>query len=107
MQFLKVFFAIVGVSIALAALGVGGREFALRMDSHYAPREEQVRHNTFECSQSHTDGLVHEIRDYQDQYRTADDAGKAIIRQRVLQDSESYTCGDLPSDIQSFIQTIR
>ncbi len=107
MKFIASFLGIVGVVGAVLVLTVGGREFGLRMESHYAPREEQVRHNTFECSQSHTDGLVHEVRDYQDQYRTADAAGKAVLRQRVVQDVESYTCGELPSDVESFFQSIR
>lgn len=107
MEFLKGFLATVGVVLVFAALGLAGREYALRMNAHYAPREEQVRHNTFECSQSHSDGIAREIRQYQDQYGAADASGKAVIRQRVLQDAEAYSCGDLPSDVQSFVQTLR
>jgi hypothetical protein len=107
MDFLKGFFAVVGVLIFISAAAVGGRYLSLHSNAYFAPREEQVRHNTFECSQSHTDGLVHEIRDYRDQYGAADSAGKAVLRQRVMQDFNSYTCGDLPSDVQSFVNTIR
>ncbi|MFM0165726.1 hypothetical protein PQR39_35520 [Paraburkholderia sediminicola] len=101
--------AVAGVIAVGSLLTVYGREFALRMDAHYAPREEQVRHNTFECSQSHSDGMAREIRQYQDQYGTADAAGKAIIRQRVLQDAESQNSDacPLPSDVQSFVQSLR
>jgi hypothetical protein len=109
MDFIKGFLAIVGVIVAISLLGIYGREFALRMDAHYAPREEQVRHNTFECSQSHSDGMAREIRQYQDQYGTADAAGKAVLRQRVLQDAESQNSDacPLPSDVQSFVQSLR
>jgi hypothetical protein len=93
----------------LVALGLGGRYVSLRSNQYFGPKEEQVRHNTFECSQSHSDGMAREIRQYQDQYGTADAAGKAIIRQRVLQDAESQNSGDcpLPSDVQSFVQSLR
>jgi hypothetical protein len=106
---LKAFLITVAVVLGIAALGVAGREFSLRMNAHYAPREEQVRHNTFECSQSHSDGMAREIRQYQDQYGAADTAGKAVIRQRVLQDAESQNSDacPLPSDVQSFVQSLR
>lgn len=106
---LKAFFITVAVVLGIAALGVAGREFSLRMNALYAPREEQVRHNTFECSQSHSDGMAREIRQYQDQYGAADAAGKAIIRQRVLQDAESQNSDACPlsSDVQSFVQSLR
>jgi len=107
MDFLKGFLAIAGVIIVIGGLTLAGREYSLRMEAHYAPREEQVRHNTFECSQSHTDGLTHEILDYRDQYGKADAGGKAVIRQRVLGDFNSYTCGDLPESVQSFVNSIR
>jgi hypothetical protein len=106
MEFLKGFFATVGVVIALAALTIGGREFALRMNSHYAPREEQVRHDTFECSASHTDGLAREVRQYMDQYRSADAGGREVLANRIKQEVDSYTCGDLPADVQSFRQSL-
>lgn len=106
MERLKVFvFGVVVVALVLT-LGVVGREYALRMDSHYAPREEQVRHNTFECSQSHTDGLVHELRDYRDQYAHADASGRSVLRDRFMQDFDAYTCGDLPADVRDFAATL-
>jgi len=104
-------FACIGIVIlalaGVAALSVGGSGLNYWLNKTFAPLNEQVRHDTFECSQSHTDGLVHEIRDYRDQYGNADAAGKTVLRQRVMQDFNSYTCGDLPSDVQSFVNSIR
>lgn len=95
--------------VVLAVCGFALRYADLNSNRFFAPREEQVRHNTFECSQSHSDGMAREIRQYQDQYGTADAAGKTIIRQRVLQDAESQNSDacPLPSDVQSFVQSIR
>jgi hypothetical protein len=104
-------FAYIGIGIlalvSVVALSVGGSGLNYWLNKTFSPLNEQVRHDTFECSQSHTDGLVHEIRDYRDQYGRADAAGKAVLRQRVMQDFNSYTCGDLPSDVQSFVNSIR
>jgi hypothetical protein len=99
----------------LVALGLGGRYVSLRSNQYFGPKEEQVRHNTFECSQSHSDGMAREIRQYQDQYNALDPAdpktpgSKVLLRQRVLQDAESQTGNDcpFPSDVQSFVQSLR
>jgi len=109
MDLIKAVLAVAGIVLFITGLTIGGREIALRANAHYAPREEQVRHNTFECSQSHSDGMAREIRQYQDQYGTADAAGKTIIRQRVLQDAESQNSDacPFPSDVQSFVQSLR
>jgi hypothetical protein len=103
-----VLLALGGIALVVA-LSVGGRYVSLRSNQYFAPKEEQVRHNAFECSQSHSDGMAREIRKYQDQYGTADAGGKTIIRQRVLQDAESQNSDDcpLPSDVQSFVQSLR
>jgi hypothetical protein len=115
MDLIKGLLAFAGIVIVIGALGLAGREYSLRMESHYAPREEQVRHNTFECSQSHSDGMAREIRQYQDQYNVLDPndpktpGSKIVIRQRVLQDAESQNSDacPLPSDVQSFVSSLR
>ncbi|WP_321913520.1 hypothetical protein [Paraburkholderia sp. J11-2] len=102
MNTLKITALALGALAAILTLIVGGRELALRMNAHYSPREEQVRHDTFECSASHTDGLVRELRQIRDQYRAADPAGRSALADTFKHDADGFTCGDLPADIQSF-----
>jgi hypothetical protein len=114
-RFAACFFGAIVVIAVISALAIGGREMSLRMNAHYGPREEQVRHNTFECSQSHSDGMAREIRQYQDQYNALDPndpktpGSKTLLRQRVIQDAESQNSDacPLPSDVQSFVQSLR
>jgi hypothetical protein len=113
MEFLKGFFITVGVVIGLTVLGIGGRYVALKSEAYFAPKEEQVRHNTFECNASHADGITREIRQYQDQYNAAgkggDTGAQALLRQRILQEAEAQSNDDCPqpSDVQSFVQSLR
>lgn len=106
-------FAIIGAIIlalaAIAGLAFYGNGLNYVVNKTFSPLNEQVRHNTFECSASHIDGIAREIRQYQDQYRTADADSRIIIRERVLQEAESQT-GDacpLPQDVQLFVQSLR
>ncbi len=98
---------IVLVLAGIAALTFYGNGLGYLVNKTFMPLNEQARHNTFECSASHSDGVAREIRQYQDQYHTADADGKIIIRQRVLEDAEEYTCGDLPPAVQDFVNSIR
>jgi hypothetical protein len=113
MDFIKGFLAIVGVVAFVAVLGFGGRYLALKSEGYFAPKEEQVRHNTFECNASHADGITREIRQYQDQYNAAgkggDTGAQALLRQRILQEAEAQSNDDCPqpSDVQSFVQSLR
>lgn len=114
-RFAAGFFGTLAVIAVIGALAIGGREFSLRMNAHYAPKEEQVRHDTFECSASHSDGMVREIRQYQDQYNALDPAdpktpgSKALISERVRQDAQTQNSDacPFPSDVQSFVQSLR
>jgi hypothetical protein len=100
--------AVLAVLAGVAGLSFYGNGLDYLLNRKFAPLNEQVRHDTFECSASHMDGMAREIRQYQDQYATQDASGRAIIRQRVLQDAESQT-GDcpFPADIQTFVNSLR
>lgn len=98
--------------IIIAVLTVFG--FALNYGGYlnfkfFAPKIEAVRHNTYECGQSHVDGLAREVRQYMDQYRTAaDDGSRTILASRIKQEVDGYTCNDvaLPADVTSFRQSL-
>ncbi len=107
MDLIKGLLAVAGAVIVVSVIGVYGREFALRMDAHYAPREEQVRHDTFDCSASHSDGMVRELRQIRDQYSHADAAGKAALADTFRHEADGVTCYELPADLQSFSNSIR
>jgi hypothetical protein len=99
--------------VGIVAFFSNGLQYAI--NKTFMPLNEQVRHETFECSASHSDGIAREIRQYQDQYNELDPADqktpgtRVVIRQRVLQEAEAQTGTDcpLPQDVQSFVQSLR
>jgi hypothetical protein len=107
MDFLKAAGAVVVGLIVIVALGFGLNYAGLLNARFFAPRVEQVRHDTFECSASHADGMVRELRQIRDQYRTADAAGRAALADTFKHDADGFTCYELPADLQSFYSSIR
>lgn len=101
--------AVIAVLAAIMGLSFGGTGLNYWLYKTFAPKVEQVRHQTFECSASHSDGIAREIRQYQDQYTTADADSRIVIRQRVLQEAEAQTGTDcpLPTDVQTFVSSLR
>jgi hypothetical protein len=113
----KATLAVIGVIIlalaAIAGISIYGNGLSYFLNKTFSPLNEQVRHQTFECSASHADGMAREIRQYQDQYRKAqrdnDTGAQAIIAQRVVQEAETQNSDacPLPQDVQTFIQSVR
>jgi hypothetical protein len=102
-----VIWGLIIVSI-ISVLGFAANSAGYLQFKFFAPKIEAVRHNTFECGQSHVDGLAREVRQYMDQYRSADAGGRAVLADRIKQEVDSYTCNDvaLPADVTTFRQSL-
>jgi hypothetical protein len=107
-----VFYWLLAILIVLAI--IFGLNYAGYLgDIFFAPRQEAIRHEVNECSQTHEGGLVRELRQYQDQFYKAskdgDQAGEKVVADRYKQEYDEYTCNSipLPPDVQSFRETIR
>jgi hypothetical protein len=106
---------IIVAALSIVGLSFGGSGLNYWLYKTFAPLNEEVRHQTFECDTSHIDGIARDIRQYQDQYNALDPAdaktpgARIVIRQRVIQEAEAQTGKDcsLPTDVQSFVQSIR
>jgi hypothetical protein len=106
---------IIVAALALVGLSFGGSGLNYWLYKTFAPLNEEVRHETFECSASHSDGIAREIRQYQDQYNELDPADsktpgtRIVLRQRVIQEAEAQTGTDcpLPQDVQNFVTSLR
>lgn len=107
MNLLKAASAVFLGIILLCVVGFGLNYVGLFNDRFFNPREEQVRHDTFECSASHTDGVIRDLREQRDEYAHADEAGKSIIADKFRHEADEFTCYDLPSDLKSFSNSIR
>lgn len=101
----------IGLSLLaiIAVLGlswvVTGNDFFLY--KVFAPRMEQVRHDTYKQSQAYNDGMMQELRHAQLDYEKASPEHKKAIGSIVLHQFASYDEDRLPTDLQSFVQKLR
>lgn len=109
---MKEFFAVAGTIVgSLAAVLalvwiVQGNDFFLY--KVFAPKYEQVRHDTFKESQAYNDGMANEFYRLKQDYANAQtesqrDAIKDVVRHRASQ----YDVRRLPGDLQRFIADVR
>lgn len=95
------------IVVVIAVLAFAANLAGYGIDSFFMPKQEALRHKTFECSDAHVDGLVRDLRNIRDQYNRADDAGKAALADTFRHEANGFTCGDLPFDLQSFSSSLR
>jgi hypothetical protein len=108
MKYVLLGFLILVIVVALGSIiGIYFNIIDLKSSQYFSPRREQVRHDTFECSASHSDGIVRELRQIRDQYNHEDDAGKAALADTFRHEADGYTCYALPPDLQSFSNSVR
>jgi hypothetical protein len=89
---MKTVFAVIGGGVLFVFLIVGLTEFGYRLDQHYAPREEQVRHDTFEQSQTYNEGVARDIANLRMEYQnpSTTQAQKDNIRDTVRERYGAY-----------------
>lgn len=102
----KTFFTVVGSLAVVVGLVVGATELSYRLDQHYQPREEQVRHDTFENSATFTDGMARDLSNLRLQYFATGETPQQqeLIRETVRQRYGSYDPNKLPSDLVPFFE---
>lgn len=99
----KVIGSIVAV-LAVVWIAQGNDFFLYKV---FAPKYEQVRHDTFKNSQAYNDGMLNELRHAQLEYEKASPAHKDAIGSIVSKQFASYDENRLPSDLRSFVQRLR
>lgn len=69
----------------------------------FAPKMEQVRHDTFKESQAYNDGMLQNLRKSQMEYAQASDEHKLALGSIVLHDFAAYDRERLPTDLKDFL----
>lgn len=96
---------IIGAGTGLGWLAQGNDFF---MFQFFAPKYEQVRHNTFEQSQAYNEGMIRDLENIMMQYQTADATGKAALKATVMHRFEAYPNRDvMPGDLQAFYNQLK
>jgi hypothetical protein len=105
-QIVKATVAVIGAIIAIMALGwlVQGSDFF--MYKVFAPKYEQVRHDTFKNSQAYNDAMLQQLRKAQLEYEKATPEHKDAIGSITLHQFASYETDRLPADLQAFVRKL-
>lgn len=103
-RFTAAFFSVL-VVILLGAWVVQGSEFF--MYRWFAPREEQVRRETFEQSKAFNQGMIQELQNMQFEYVQADAAHQQALGAIILHRAADYDTAKLPADLRQFIDNLR
>lgn len=78
----------------------------LAMGAFFAPKQEQVRRNTFETSKAYTDGMIQELRAMQFEYIKADPEHKVALASVIKHRAAGFPEQSMPSDLSSFIRSL-
>lgn len=105
--FFKFLLAFIGVLLLGFAINWGMTELDVKQEAHFAPKYEQVRHDTFKKSQAYTDGQAKQLQAYQLEYVRGDAAQKQAIASMVLHDMADVDESALPSNLYAFLQQIK
>jgi hypothetical protein len=102
MRAVGVLCVVAGCIIVFVAAIFGLNELGYQVDRHYTPLQEQIRHDTFEQSQSYNEGMIRQLSELRDQYNTVTDpTAKAGIKATFMHEVEGYP-NQLPADLQAF-----
>lgn len=104
---------VAGILIAVLVIGglmavgfvVQGYDFFVYR--YFAPKYEQVRHDTFKQSQAYNDGVAQELQNMQTQYLQADAEHKKLLAAVIIRTVASYDESRLPSHLREFVDQIR
>ena len=111
---MRVFASIVGVFLGLilfivlcSAISFAATGTDLFFYKFFAPKYEDARRETFEHSKAYNQGMIQELQDMQFQYEQASPEHKSALASIILHRAADYDEDKLPSDLRSFIQSLK
>ena len=104
---MKTVFAILGGLLAILALGwvLVGND--LLMTKFFAPKQEQVRRETFENSKAYRDGAVQELQNMQFEYIKATEDQKPALASLIRRRAATVPSDAMPTDLYQFIRSLQ
>lgn len=98
----------IGVFVLLVALGwfaLANQQAQMKV---FAPREEQIRRETFEQSKAYSQGTIQQLdRARLDYAKSKDPEERAALRSIVLHETADFDLDRLPPDDAAFVLKLR
>jgi hypothetical protein len=105
---MKTAFKAIGVIVTLIAFTWIVSAIELGSFAFWAPRQENVKRNVFEHTQSYVDGKIQDLASYKEQYEKAKDPQDKQIIQNVVRDRytnfDATTMDNVPELRQFLVQ---
>lgn len=96
-------YLIVGFLLLVFGIGWAVRGNELLSNRFFAPKEEEVRRETFEASKAYQSGIAQEIQAMQFEYETASPEHKEALASIIKRRAVGAT---LPHDLQAFVNSL-
>lgn len=93
------------LAVGLVAFAIKGTD--LFIYRWFAPREEQVRRETFEQSKAYREGMQQDIQAMAFQYQTADEAHRGALASMILHRVADFDVDLLSPDLRAFVLRLR
>lgn len=93
------------LAVGLAAFLIKGTDFFIY--KWFAPREEQVRRETFEQSKAYREGMQQEIQAMAFQYHSADAEHRGALASMILHRVADFDVDLLSPDLRAFVDKLR
>lgn len=104
-------FAVVGGVILFVALILGldfaGNAYGLWSYTFWAPKQAAAENKVYENNTIYVQGKRDELNRLRRDYKTADPAHKAAIKEEILDAAANVDLNKLPDDLRSFVQSIQ
>jgi hypothetical protein len=104
---LKVTGGVIGglAGILLIMFLIQGTDFFLY--KYFAPKQEQVRRETFEQSKAYNQGMIQELQNMQFEYVKADAEHQKALASIILHRAADYPEEKMPDDLRVFINQLK
>ncbi len=94
------------VFVLLVMFCVQGADFFLY--KYFAPKQEQVRRETFERSKAYNQGMIQELQNMQFEYvQTKTQEEKDALADIILHRAADYPEEKMPADLRAFINQLK
>ena len=96
-----IFVGILVIFFILGLYGLGWMKF-------FGPKEENIRREIFENTQSYVHGKIQDLAKYQDEYNKTDENGKESVRQLIILRFAEFDEEKIQSQgLKNFLKTMR
>lgn len=98
--------AFVGLVVLVVTLSFLGTGLELAQYEFWAPKQAAAQNKVFHNTTTYTDGETLALTRLRTDYKTADPAHKAAIKEEIIEEAGNVDLNKLPESLREFIQEL-